>query len=61
MAQVVYEPTSWGDDLGRRLAAGEVVLGEICRCNGDAAWQCNDCGLRFGHDGGPAVGAGGEL
>ncbi len=36
------------EELGRRAARGEVVLGGCLIWGNDPAWSCSECGLRFG-------------
>jgi hypothetical protein len=48
VAAILYGLPDFGDELDRRLEAGEIVLGGCVVHRDDPAWHCRDCEHRWG-------------
>jgi len=48
IASIMYGYPAFGEELGRRLEAKEIVLGGCVITPGCPRWHCHDCGRRFG-------------
>jgi hypothetical protein len=52
VARILYGLPNFDEELERRLAAGEVVLGGCCVFGDDPVWRCLECHESFGKRGG---------